>query len=61
MNSENFEVKAYPEMWAGLDMDVPRLDRSRQMLGEVYGKMFLSQPGRPQKMACFDNSPLFFK
>ncbi|MBU0485366.1 MAG: 2-hydroxyacyl-CoA dehydratase family protein [Proteobacteria bacterium] len=55
MSSKNFEVKAYPEMWAELDMDVPRFDKARQMLGEVYGKMYLSQVNRPEKMAYFDN------
>ncbi|MBU0481553.1 MAG: 2-hydroxyacyl-CoA dehydratase family protein [Proteobacteria bacterium] len=54
MSNENFEVKAYPEMWAGLDMDVPRFDKARQMLGEVYGKMYLTQANRPEKMAYFD-------
>ncbi|MBU0675115.1 MAG: 2-hydroxyacyl-CoA dehydratase family protein [Proteobacteria bacterium] len=55
MSTENFEVKAYPEMWAELDMDVPRFDKARQMLGEVYGKMYLTQANRPEKMAYFDN------
>lgn len=50
----NFEVKAYPEMWAELDMDVARFDKARLMLGEVYGKMFLGQPDRPDGMAYFD-------
>ncbi|MBU1738565.1 MAG: 2-hydroxyacyl-CoA dehydratase family protein [Proteobacteria bacterium] len=54
MNNATFEVKAYPEMWAGLDMDVPRFDKARQMLGEVYGKLFLAQKNRPQKMGYFD-------
>lgn len=55
MSAENFEVKAYPEMWADLDMDVPRFDKARQMLGEVYGKMYLGQKNRPEKMAYFDH------
>lgn len=55
MEATSFEVKPYPEMWKGLDMDVERFDKARQMLGEVYGKMFLSQPNRPKKMAYFDN------
>jgi benzoyl-CoA reductase/2-hydroxyglutaryl-CoA dehydratase subunit BcrC/BadD/HgdB len=42
-------------MWAELDMDVPRFDKARQMLGEVYSKMFLSQENRPENMAYFDN------
>jgi len=50
-----FAVKAYPEMWAGLDMDVARFDKARQMLGEAYQKMFLSQPDRPWAMAYFDD------
>ena len=54
MSTANFEVKPYPKMWAGLDMDVPRFDKARQMLGEIYGKMFLSQPNRPKKMAYFN-------
>ncbi|MFZ5774597.1 MAG: double-cubane-cluster-containing anaerobic reductase [Thermodesulfobacteriota bacterium] len=49
-----FEVTAHPEMWAALDMDVARFDKARQMLGEVYGKMYLGQPNRPQGMAYFD-------
>lgn len=54
MSSTAFEVKAYPEMWESLNMDVPRFDKARQMLGEVYAKMYLSQPHRPQNMAYFD-------
>ncbi|WP_456385549.1 hypothetical protein [Desulfolithobacter sp.] len=56
MNTKGFEVKPYPDMWTELDMDVPRFDKARQMLSEVYDKMFLSQPNRPEKMAYFDNS-----
>lgn len=55
MSAANFEVKPYPEMWAKLDMDVARFDKARQMLGDVYGKMFLGQKNRPAKMAYFDN------
>lgn len=55
MSTKAFEVKPYPEMWAELDMDVPRFDKARQMLGEVYSKMFLSQENRPENMAYFDN------
>jgi len=51
----NFEVKSYPEMWESLDMDVPRFDKSRQMLGEIYGKMYISQPNRPARMKYFDD------
>jgi benzoyl-CoA reductase/2-hydroxyglutaryl-CoA dehydratase subunit BcrC/BadD/HgdB len=54
MKKEHFEIKAYPEMWAGLDMDVARFDKSRLMLGEVYGKIFLSQSNRPRQMYYFD-------
>lgn len=51
----NFEVKAYPEMWENLDMDVARFDKARQMLGEAYGKMFMAQENRPTKMEYFDD------
>lgn len=55
MTTTPFEVKAYPEMWASLDMDVPRFDKARLMLGEMYQKTFLSQAKRPSSMAYFDN------
>ncbi|MDP2104603.1 MAG: 2-hydroxyacyl-CoA dehydratase, partial [Desulfobulbaceae bacterium] len=51
---QDFEVKAYPEMWHELNMDVERFDKARQMLGGAYTKIFLSQANRPQKMAYFD-------
>ena len=53
MSTTAFEVKPYPEMWAELDMDVPRFDKARQMLGEVYSKMFLSQKNRPAGHGLF--------
>lgn len=55
MDGNTFEVKAYPEMWEGLGMDVARFDKARQMLGEAYRKIFLSQANRPGRMAYFDN------
>ncbi len=51
----SFEVKPYPEMWVALDMDVERFDKSRLMLGEMYGKIFLTQKNRPSGMAYFDS------
>ena len=51
----DFEVKAYPEMWQGLGVDVARFDKARQMLGSAYAAMFLSQPNRPACMGYFDN------
>lgn len=51
----NFEIKAYPEMWQSLDMDVERFDKARLMLGEAYEKTYLSQKNRPKSMAYFDN------
>ena len=51
---QDFEVKAYPEMWKELNMDVERFDKARQMLGGAYTKIFKSQANRPQKMAYFD-------
>ncbi len=50
-----FEVKAYPELWKDLDMDVERFDKARQMLGGAYASIYLSQKNRPEKMAYFDN------
>jgi len=54
MTAQKFEVKAYPEMWEGLGMDVPRFEKARQMLGEAYAKTYLAQPNRPARMAYFD-------
>lgn len=51
---QDFEIKAHPELWHELDMDVERFDKSRQMLGGAYTKIFRSQSNRPQKMAYFD-------
>jgi len=51
----SFEVKAYPELWQSLDMDVERFDKARLMLGEIYEKSYLQQKNRPAKMAYFDN------
>ena len=55
MTATPFEIKAYPEMWGELDMDVPRFDKARLMLGEMYQKTYLSQAKRPSAMAYFDN------
>ncbi|MGC8872592.1 MAG: double-cubane-cluster-containing anaerobic reductase [Caldimicrobium sp.] len=52
--SASFEVKAYPELWKVLDIDIERLDKMRMVLGEVYEKHFLSQENRPKGMAYFD-------
>jgi len=51
----DFEVKAYPELWQELGMDVPRFDKARQMLGSAYASIYLSQQNRPAGMAYFDN------
>ncbi|WPD21649.1 MAG: double-cubane-cluster-containing anaerobic reductase [Candidatus Electrothrix scaldis] len=50
----DFEVKAYPELWQSLDVDVERFDKARKMLGDVYAQAFLSQENRPKAMAYFD-------
>ncbi len=42
----NFEIKAYPEIWKDLDMDVERFDKMRLMLGEIYEKN-VSVPKEP--------------
>jgi benzoyl-CoA reductase/2-hydroxyglutaryl-CoA dehydratase subunit BcrC/BadD/HgdB len=51
----DFEVKAYPELWQELGMDVARFDKARQMLGSAYKSIYLSQPNRPAAMGYFDN------
>ncbi len=50
-----FEVKAYPEMWKSLGMNVERFEKMRVMLGDVYTKAFLSQKNRPQRMDYFNH------
>lgn len=50
-----FEVKAYPEMWKSLGMNVERFDKMRGMLGDAYTKIFLAQKNRPQRMDYFDH------
>ncbi|MBU0680714.1 MAG: 2-hydroxyacyl-CoA dehydratase family protein [Proteobacteria bacterium] len=51
----SFEIKPYPEVWQALDMDVPRFDKMRLMMGDMYAKAFLGQPNRPAAMTYFDN------
>ncbi|MEW6520471.1 MAG: double-cubane-cluster-containing anaerobic reductase [Thermodesulfobacteriota bacterium] len=51
----DFEVRAYPEMWQELGVDVARFDKARQMLGSAYASIYLSQGNRPGRMAYFDN------
>ncbi|WP_420209301.1 double-cubane-cluster-containing anaerobic reductase [Candidatus Electronema sp. JC] len=50
----DFEIKACPEIWQSLGVDVERFDKARRMLGEAFAKTFLSQKNRPQGMAYFD-------
>lgn len=54
METKQFEVKAYPEMWKSLGMNVERFDKMRVMLGDVYTKTYLSQKNRPARMEYFD-------
>lgn len=49
-----FEVKAYPEMWESLGMDVPRFENMRKALSGLYSQTYLTQTNRPEKMAYFD-------
>lgn len=56
MNADEFEIRAYPEMWKDLDMDVERFDKMRTMMGEIFAKTYLTQKNRPQNMAYFDNT-----
>lgn len=55
MTTGSFEVKAYPEMWKSLGMNVERFEKLRVMLGEVYTRTFLDQKNRPQRMDYFDH------
>ena len=50
-----FEVKAYPEMWKSLGMNVERFEKMRCVLGDVYQKTFLMQDNRPKGMEYFDH------
>jgi hypothetical protein len=45
-----FEVKAYPEMWKSLEMNVERFEKMRCVLGDVYHKTYLMQENRPKAM-----------
>ncbi len=54
MNAENFEIKAYPELWKDLNMDVKRFDTMRLMLGDIFAESFLTQKNRPHTMDYFD-------
>lgn len=53
--SEQFQVKADPELWEKLDMDVERFANIPPMLTGVFRDVFLSQENRPAGMAYFDN------
>ncbi|WP_456388124.1 double-cubane-cluster-containing anaerobic reductase [Desulfolithobacter sp.] len=55
MSTAHFEIKAYPEMWKDLNMDVERFDKMRLMLGDMYAQSYLTQKNRPDSMAYFDN------
>ncbi|GAB4165921.1 MAG: double-cubane-cluster-containing anaerobic reductase [Geothermobacteraceae bacterium] len=52
---ESFEVKADPELWSSLDMDVARFGNVPPMLSEAYRNIFLRQENRPAAMAYFDD------
>jgi benzoyl-CoA reductase/2-hydroxyglutaryl-CoA dehydratase subunit BcrC/BadD/HgdB len=54
MEAKPFEVKAYPEMWKSLGMNVERFEKMRGMLGDVYQKTYLAQEHRPHSMDYFD-------
>ncbi len=52
---KSFEVKAYPEMWKSLGMNVERFEKMRCVLGDVYQKTYLMQDNRPDGMDYFDS------
>jgi benzoyl-CoA reductase/2-hydroxyglutaryl-CoA dehydratase subunit BcrC/BadD/HgdB len=55
MADTGFEVKAYPEMWESLGMDVERFQKMRCVMGDLYSKTFLFQDNRPKGMDYFDH------
>lgn len=55
MSESTFAVKANPELWEKLDMDVARFANMPPMLTQAYINIFLSQKNRPQLMAYFDD------
>lgn len=53
--SKPFQIKADPELWEKLDMDVERFANIPPMLTQVFSDVFLGQQNRPEIMAYFDN------
>lgn len=52
--SVSFQVKADPDLWAALDMDVERFKNVPPVLTEAFRNIFLGQQNRPAGMAYFD-------
>lgn len=48
MTAPTFEVKAYPEMWRSLGMDVERFEKMRCVLGDVYQRSRESRRSRAE-------------
>jgi len=36
MEVQQFAIRPYPELWESLGMDVPRFDKMRSMMGEIF-------------------------
>jgi benzoyl-CoA reductase/2-hydroxyglutaryl-CoA dehydratase subunit BcrC/BadD/HgdB len=49
-----FQVKADPELWQGIGVDVTRLSKMREILSQMYKTLFLNQETRPEGMKYFD-------
>jgi len=47
----------YRSMWADLGLDLAAHDMLLGILGEAYGKMYLTQANRPAGMSYFLNFP----
>jgi hypothetical protein len=49
-----FQVKADPELWQRIGVDVTRLSKMREILSQMYKTLFLNQEIRPEGMKYFD-------
>jgi benzoyl-CoA reductase/2-hydroxyglutaryl-CoA dehydratase subunit BcrC/BadD/HgdB len=49
-----FQVKADPELWQRIGVDVTRLSKMREILSQMYKTLFLNQETRPEGMKYFD-------
>ena len=48
------EATDYTKMWAGLGLNLEKHDALLQVLGGLYGDIYLAQKNRPDSMGYFD-------